>query len=159
MTLKNLIFLCFLVPLVAFAAKPQVTEEIEIPPTVVVNPVSLTVEQQVEYFSKLYGADVSLVKKVIECESGWEHDSSADGNRSNGILQFQESTFNRMGKMFGEELDYHSQFDQIKLGTWALSKPELAREWTTWVSIQRGGKYSFYSKQLQKHFVVYCKLN
>lgn len=126
-------------------------------PTEIVNPVNLTVEQQVEYFSELYQADVILVKKVIGCESSWNNSASGDNSLSNGIFQFQKSTFYRMAKILGEELDYTSQYDQVKLGTYAMSKPELAREWTAYVAIQNGGTYSFYSKQLQKHFTVVCK--
>lgn len=126
-------------------------------PLEIVNTVNLTVEQQVEYFSELYQADVILVKKVIDCESGWNNSASGDNSLSNGIFQFQKSTFYRMAKILGEELDYTSQYDQVKLGTYAMSKPELAREWTAYVAIQNGGTYSFYSKQLQKHFTVVCK--
>jgi hypothetical protein len=64
----------------------------------------------------------------------------------------------RMSKIYGEELDYDSQFDQLKLGIYALSKPELAREWSTYVAIKKGGTYSFYSKQLKQNFTVKCRL-
>lgn len=123
-----------------------------------INPQELPPEQQVVYFSDLYGGDYKIALKVMECESGGNHKTIGDGGRSNGIFQFQKSTFLRMEKEFGEDLNYTSQFDQIKLASWALTQPEKAREWTTYVAIEKGGRYAFYSSQLKKHFVVYCKL-
>jgi hypothetical protein len=127
-------------------------------PGEIINPVNLTVDEQIYYFSNLYQVDVSLIRKVIECESGGNHSSIGDNNLSRGILQFQRATFQRMAKLYGEDLNYESQYDQLKLGIYALSKPELAREWTSYVSIMKGGEYSFYSKQLEKYFTVRCKL-
>lgn len=133
--------------------KPIVAEPVQI-----IVPSELTVDEQISYFSNLYQADETLIRKVIDCESGYNHNSSSDNGYSNGIMQFQEATFLRMSKLFGEELDYNSKFDQLKLGIWALSKPELAKEWTSYVAIKNGGVYKFYSRQLKKNFVVYCKL-
>lgn len=151
MNLKKIILLLVLVPLIALA-QPLETEEVKI------NPRDLSTDQQVIYFSNLYGGDAEVALKVMECESGGNHQVTGDGGRSNGIFQFQRSTFNRMEKILGEDLNYDSQFDQVKLASFALSKPELAREWTAFVAIEKGGKYSFWSRQLNKHFVVYCKL-
>lgn len=123
-----------------------------------INPLDLTPEQQVIYFSDLYGGDYKIALKVMECESGGNHKTTGDSGLSNGIFQFQKSTFLRMEREFGEDLNYSSQFDQIKLASWALAQPEKAREWTAFVAIEKGGKYAFYSSQLKKHFVVYCKL-
>lgn len=120
--------------------------------------VNLPVNEQISYFSELYGADVSLVRKVIECESGFDNSNIGDSGLSRGIFQFQRSTFNRMEKLLGEDLNYESQYDQLKLGIYAMSKPELAREWSTWVAIKNGGVYHFYSRQLGREFTVYCKL-
>lgn len=140
-----------LISLLGFPTKDS-AEEIKI------NPLDLTPIEQIEYFSTMYGGNPAIAKKVMECESNGNHKTSGDGGRSNGIFQFQKSTFLRMEKEFGEDLDYTSQFDQIKLGSWALTQPNLAREWTTYVAIQKGGKYSFWSSQMQRHYTVYCKL-
>ena len=118
----------------------------------------VTDEDLIEQFSEQYGADPDIVKKVMDCESGGDHKMSSDGGHSNGIAQFQKSTFNRMSKIFGEKLEYSSKYDQLKLATWALSQPKLAREWTTYVAIKNGGKYSFYSNLNKKHYTVYCKI-
>lgn len=148
MKLKSLIGLMLLLPLVAFA-KPVTTSDLEIP--------EQSYTMQIDYFADLYGSDSSIVKKVVQCESQYNPTALGDGGRSKGIAQFQEETFTRMSKILGEELDYHSSHDQLKLLSFAMSRPELAREWTSWRAIQNGGKYSFYSNQLKRHFVVYCK--
>lgn len=123
-----------------------------------INPLELTPEQQVVYFSNLYGGDPTVALRVMECESGGNHKTVSDGGRSNGIYQFQKSTFERMEREFGEDLNYSSQFDQIKLGTWALAQDKYQNEWTAFVAIKRGGKYSFYSRQMDRNYTIYCKL-
>lgn len=114
--------------------------------------------EQIEQLSLINGIDVKLVKAVIDCESGFNNSNIGDNGLSRGILQFQKSTFMRMSSIYGEKLNYDSQFDQLKLGIWALSKPELAREWTSYRAIMNGGTYSFYSKQLKQHFTVKCSI-
>lgn len=121
-----------------------------------ISPLELTAEGQVIYFSNLYGIDANIITRVIDCESQWEHSAKGDGGRSNGIGQFQKSTFNRLSKLMGEELDYNSQFDQIKLLTWSIANGH-GREWTSFRALENGGIYKFYSKQLGKHFTVVCK--
>ena len=116
----------------------------------------MSLPTQINYFADLYGVDSRVVSKVIDCESNGIHESVGDGGRSKGIGQFQEATFLRMEKKLGEDLNYNSSYDQVKLLTYAISQG-WGREWTTYRAIQNGGKYSFYSKQLKKHFTVYCK--
>lgn len=123
-----------------------------------INPQDLSVTDQVIYFSNLYGGDSEIALKVMDCESGGNHSVVGDGGRSRGIFQFQKSTFERMERGLGENLNYTSQFDQIKLASYALSHDELAREWSTYRAIKNGGKYAFYSSQLKRHFVVYCRI-
>jgi hypothetical protein len=147
----KIILVCLLLPLVAIA-KPVIAEPIE-----TINPVFLSPEGQVDYFTKLYGSDPEIVKKVIRCESQWNNNARGDNGNANGIGQFWESTFYRMAKILGEELNYKSEFDQIKLLSFAMSKPELAREWTSYRAIMNGGTYSFYSKALKKHYTVTCR--
>lgn len=151
MYLKKIIALCLILPLVAFA-KPKLTEELEI------NPLDLSPEQQVTYFSNLYGGDSRVALSVMKCESSGSHSAKGDGGRSNGIFQFQKSTFERMEKDFGEDLNYTSRYDQIKLASWAIANPKYQNEWTAYRAIENGGKYSFYSSQMKKHYTVYCSL-
>jgi len=120
-----------------------------------------SVKEQVEFFSEIYGADSKVVNKVIECESGGSHKAIGDGGRSKGIAQIQEPTWKDLEQKFNvkyeEDLNYTSKFDQLKLTTYSIANGEGNR-WTAYRAIMNGGKYSFYSKQLKKHFTVYCKL-
>jgi hypothetical protein len=129
-------------------------------PLEIINPIDLTVQEQVAYFTNIYGGDTSINNKVMYCESKGNHDTVSDGGRSNGILQFQKPTWNWMEDEFfeeyGEHLDYTSSFDQIKLFTWAMNKG-YGRNWTAYRAIMNGGTYSFYSNQLHRHFTVTCK--
>ena len=149
---KKIIVLCLILPLVAFA-KPKLIDELKI------NPQDLTPKEQVVYFSNLYGGNANVALAVMDCESGGNHKTSSDGGRSNGVFQFQKSTFLRMEKEFGEDLNYTSQFDQIKLASWALTQPIKAREWTTYVAIEKGGKYSFWSSQNKRHYTIFCSVS
>jgi hypothetical protein len=156
MKLHNKIVTCLLLPLVVlFLAKPVIAEPLEI-----VNPVDLTVYEQVEYFTNIYGGDTSINNKIMYCESRGNHGAVSDGGRSNGIMQFQKPTFDWMEKEFygeyQEHLNYKSSLDQIKLFTWAMSKG-YGRNWTAYRAIMNGGKYSFYSNQLKKYFTVTCR--
>lgn len=54
--------------------------------------------EQIDYFANLYGADSSLIRKIVECESGGVVNAVGDGHRSHGIAQFQKSTFIRLEK-------------------------------------------------------------
>jgi nucleoside-diphosphate-sugar epimerase len=73
-------------------------------PIVIVNPLELTRDGQIQYFTTLYGANINIVNKVIECESSGKHSAVGDSGLSKGIFQFQKATFYRMAKLFGEEL-------------------------------------------------------
>ena len=146
MKIKTFIVLIMLVPLIALA-KPQVIEELEAPKGI---------GEQIEYFATLYGTDSNLIKKVIECESDGDVSAVGDGGLSKGIGQFQKATFKELSKKMGEELDYNSSYDQIKLMTWSIANG-YGRRWTAYRAIQNGGTYSFYSSQLKRHFTVSCK--
>lgn len=136
------------------------------------NPQSLTsaeltiqqqsIQQQVEHFSSLNGVDPKLISKIIECESQGKQDARGDSKNGKylayGLFQYHKPSFDRHAKLYGEELDYYSSFDQIKLGIFAIAN-DMGREWTSFVAIKKGGTYSFYSKLLQKHYVVKCKLD
>ena len=66
------------------------------------------------YYSDLYGSDYNLVMSVLDCESDFRM-VPGDGGRSFGIGQFSKETFARHSKLLGENLDYYSKHDQIKL--------------------------------------------
>lgn len=119
----------------------------------------LSLTRQIDYFTTLYGVDNSLVTKVIKCESKGistaKGDSKGGKYLAYGLFQYHKESFKRHAKIFGEELDYYSSYDQLKLGIWAISKG-YGNEWTSYRAIKNGGVYSFYSKLLQKDFTVIC---
>ena len=127
-----------------------IAEPLEITP-------ELSLREQIAVYSAQYGTDKEILMKMIECESGWNESALGDNGRAYGLLQFHKASFDRMAKAFGEELDYKSSSDQIRLASWAIQNG-YAREWTSYRAIKNGGHYSFYSNLLQKHFNVKCKL-
>jgi len=86
------------------------------------------------FYAKKYGISQNLLNKVIACESTFNpkaihyHDGGK-GKHSIGVLQFQESTFLLWEKKLGEDLNYDSTHDQIKLASYMWSKGQ-ARQWT-----------------------------
>lgn len=149
MRLKKTILFCVVVSLLAFSTK-VIAEPVEIKTP------NLTIEQQITYFSELYGADTDIVEKVIQCESRGKVDAVGDNGRSIGIAQFQKPTFKMLSDKLGEELDFNSSHDQIKLLSWSIANG-YGKNWTAYRAIQNGGTYSFYSNQLKKHFKVTCR--
>lgn len=140
--------------LLGFPTKDMASElEIKTPLVITEN----YIQEQIDYFSQLNGVDSKLISKVVECESQYNHNASGDGNRAYGIFQYHKASFERHAKLYGEELDYYSVYDQVKLGTWSIANG-MGNEWTAYRAITNGGTYSFYSKLLQKHFVVRCSL-
>lgn len=116
----------------------------------------LSIDEQIDHYATLYGVEGSLIKKMVQCESEYKTTAIGDGGMARGLLQYHQGSFKRHAELFGEELDYYSSHDQIKLGTWAVANG-YGREWTSYRAIQNGGTYSFYSKLLQRHYTVVCK--
>lgn len=148
------LFALIALPLLAFA-KPIATDELHIPIS------QRPITEQIDYFADKYGVDSSLMEKVVECESQGDPENKGDWKNGKplafGILQYHKESFERHAKIFGEELDYYSYYDQIKVGTWAISEGH-GNEWTTYRAIKNGGTYSFYSNLLKEHYTVNCKL-
>jgi len=152
MRYKNLI-----VGIVIIASLLGFTTKVMSDPLDIVKVTDLSPKKQVEYFADLYVVDSNLISLIIDHESQWNNSAVGDGGRSRGIAQFQKSSFERMAKAMGEELDYTSEFDQIKLLVWGVANG-YGREWTAYRCIKNGGKYNFYSRQLGKHFHITCKI-
>ena len=96
---------------------------------------------------------------MADCESDFHPSIKGDGGRAHGLFQYHKGTFDRYAKLSGMTLDYYSYEDQAQLTAWLyVNKPESLREWTSYRAIQNGGTYKFYSKLLQRHYVVTCKL-
>ncbi len=129
-------------------------------PLEIVKPIIATEINQKELIKKYsteYNISYKLVSKIIYCESRGKINAIGDNGLSYGVAQFQKPTFNWMKKKLGKRLDYKSESDQIELLSYALSKG-WGRNWTSYRAIKSGGKYSFYSRQLKKHFTIYCKI-
>ena len=93
-------------------------------------------KELVEYFATLYGANTAQLEAVIKCESNWRPTVYGDGGHAYGLLQFHKPTFDRWAKQMGEELDYYSAYDSIKLGAWAFSKGiKYQDDWTCWTRL------------------------
>jgi len=116
-----------------------------------------SVQELAKYFADYYGADYKEFYSTGWCESGWNPEAQGDEKRANNVLQIHEPTFNQWAKEMGEELDYNSTYDHIKVGAWAFSQGEsYRRAWTAYRALKNGGTYSFYSKLLNKHYTVHC---
>lgn len=124
-----------------------------------IDPYILSPKEVITYYSDIYGADEKLLLAMADCESNFNPSAIGDGGRAKSIFQYHRGTFDRYAKLFGQQLDYHSYHDQAKLTAWlSVSNPKALNEWTSYRAIQNGGVYKFYSKLLQRHFVVYCHL-
>lgn len=146
-----LILLAFLL-LVSFY-KPAIAES----PNVIVEK-ELTVPELIHKYAELYGSNEQELLKVAQCESHLDPTVVGDGGRAKQVFQYHKETFDRHSKLLGENLDYASTEDNIKLAAFIFAKhPDSRNEWTTYVAIKNGGKYSFYSRLLKSYFVVYCK--
>lgn len=126
---KITISLLFILPLVALGAKPERTTEIEIP-------LELSPKEYISSFALKYKAPENELMAIAKCESNFNpnafhKDDGGKDKHSVGIFQYQEATFNSFSKMFGEELDYFSYYDQIKLTSWIFANhPELKSHWS-----------------------------
>ena len=151
--LRNLIllFIIFVLSLIFFPQRRSKAEAPEIPLQ------DQPIENIVRHFAEVNGVDESLALAVMRCESQGRQDTVSDGGRSRGVFQYQKETFERHAKEYGEVLDYNSSYDQAKLAMWAIAHGK-GNEWTAYRAIKNGGTYSFYSKQLKKHFTVKCVL-
>lgn len=160
MPIKNIIVLLLLCFAIAFYPYKTRSVELQIQETTTLEVTIINktyIEEKVNQFSNIYNVDPKLVSKIIQCESQFDHDALGDGGQAFGVMQYHKASFQRHAKLMGEELDYYSTHDQIKLSVWAIANGH-AREWTSFRAIQNGGVYSFYSKKLKKHYTVKCKL-
>ena len=120
--LKALVFLAIL-SLIIISSKGNA--EAPIIPVVVITPP--TIEELISFYAIKYGIDEVDFLAVAKCESRLEKnaihfDDGGKGKHSVGLFQFQESTFLAWEKKIGEDLNYYSYHDQIKLASYMFSK-------------------------------------
>lgn len=98
--------------------------------------VILTPKESIQFYALKYGANKDELLKVANCESRFDpnaihYNDGGKNKHSVGIFQYQESTFNRMEKVMGEDLDYYSWSDQVRLTAYMFANhPEVKTEWT-----------------------------
>lgn len=118
-----------------------------------------TVSEMVATIAPKFNQDPQLITKIIMCESGGKIQSH-DGGRGLNITGIHDATFNgwlkEYEKEYNETLNKDSNYDQIKMMSWAFSKG-YSNQWTTYVAYMNGGEYTFYSKMLGKTFTARCK--
>lgn len=120
-----------------------------------------TWREHLKELSDRFGADYYLVERTIWNESNGIHEAVGDNGLSRGIAQIQEPTWEwlegKYNKEYDEDLEYTSEYDQLKLTTWSIANG-YGNNWTAYRCIKNGGTYSFYSKQLGKYFNITCEL-
>lgn len=99
-----------------------------------------TIREQVEYWSDYYKINGDKLYKVLLCESRGKSDAihyndGGKGKHSVGVLQFQKSTFETWEDNLGEDLDYYSAYDQIKLASFMWNKGQQG-QWTCYKLIK-----------------------
>ena len=91
----------------------------------------MSVPELIEYLAP---ENATELKKVAWCESRYNpqainYNDGGKGKHSVGILQFQESTFLAYEKKLGEDLNYYSSFDQIKVANYMVEQGQI-HQWS-----------------------------
>ncbi len=118
--------------LAAITLRPQMIEADKLP-SVPEKP--LSVQEMIVKYAEIYAAKEQELNLVINDESGFSCTPKGSNDRglAFGPAQYHLGTFIRYSKMKGEELDYHSCNDQIKLMAWQFANiPKSKCEWTKW---------------------------
>lgn len=112
-----LLWVCFNSPVLAEAPKQEVKD--------------LTVKEMIEYYADYYGASEKELSTTFKCESNFNQKAIGDGGKAVGIAQYHKPTFDRFSKLIGENLDYYSVHDQIKLTSYIFAEyPQYRTHWT-----------------------------
>lgn len=94
----------------------------------------------VQTMARRYGISPKMLDELIMCESSYNKNARHDGGRGAGLTGFHRTTFNAWEKKIGEDLNYNSSYDQIKLMSWAISQgSEYADDWSSWRRYQKYG--------------------
>lgn len=112
-----LIWACFNTPALAQAPEREVKD--------------FSVKEMISYFAEYYKADEKELSKVAKCESSFNQKAVGDGGRAYGIFQYHKPTFDRFSKLLGEDLDYYSAHDQLKLTAFVFAEyPQYKKHWS-----------------------------
>jgi hypothetical protein len=128
MNLKKSLMAFAILPLGILLNQPIEPVIIEAP-----NVIQLSKEEVIAKYSEQYGTSSELITKVMMCESGGNPNAVNNNEPNNiqsfGIMQFQKPSFDYMSSKMGEQLDFYSYHDQIKLASWAISN-NMGRNWS-----------------------------
>lgn len=125
-----------------------------------IDPYKLNPIEVIGYYADFYGINRDLTYSISWCESKIDKDLPGDKGWAFGPYQYHKETFYRHARILGEpDLHYESYHDQAKLFAKTVKeRPDLLKEWTTYVATQKGGVYSFYSRKLKQYFTIRCKI-
>lgn len=113
--------------LVIITSNPVMAEA----PTQTVTSKVLTVKETIAYYAELHNTSYTEISKVAYCESSHNPKAKGDGGRAFGVMQYHRPTFERFSRLKGEQLDYYSYTDQIKLTAWIWANyPQYKSHWT-----------------------------
>lgn len=95
-------------------------------------PIPTTIPEKIVYYANLNGIKSDTLLRVAKCESGYRNDGIyGDSGKAYGVYQYHYPTFQKFSKLMGEELNYKSANDQIKLTAYIFAHyPKLASHWT-----------------------------
>ena|ERR1035437_7298959 len=102
-------------------------------PQIVTQP---SINELISIYAREYGASEKQLLVVSVCESklnpnAIHYNDGGRGKHSVGLFQYQKTTFDAFADLKGEDLDYYSYNDQIKLTAYIFANyPELKSRWT-----------------------------
>ncbi len=100
--------------------EPALVEEVIVEPTLeeIINTVPLE-----------YGVNPKIISDLAFCESSHRLSVYGDGGSAYGVMQFHKPTFYEYSKKLGQNLNYYSNYDQIKLASYMISQGK-SYHWT-----------------------------
>jgi hypothetical protein len=123
-----------------YATAPEMTQEEQVKQFA-----STGYRSMVDYIAPQYNQDPWLIYNICNAESNFNPNANHDGGRGKGICGIHKSTFEYWEKQFGVDLNYNSDFDQIKMTSIAFSKGSLYRnQWSTYVRYVTYGVFHKY---------------
>lgn len=88
----------------------------------------LSVNQLIDKYG---GSQAEIMKKIMLCESGGSDTALGDHGLALGKFQYHKPTWDRFSKLYGQEMDYHSGLDQIKVTGFIFQQyPQYRNSWT-----------------------------
>lgn len=101
----------------------------------------IPIKEIIKCIAPAYGQDSKLIDRVVFEESSYNTIANHDGGQGKGVTGLHKTTFDwwypKYLKETGENLNYESNLDQLKLMSWAFSKGESYRmAWSTYKKLK-----------------------